>query len=798
DNEITTAPPVSTATEGPVFRSVSPNISSKRYFPNQNTVSSGAIFNSWERLPSVSRTMKFGVNVRDNNVNGGQSASQEMVITFEENAGPFNVTSQNLYEEWNSGENKTITWDVANTNDVPVNCTNVNILLSIDGGFTFPITLMSNIPNNGSASIVVPNVTTTQAKVKVESVGNIFYALNDGYISIQAKEFTMDFTNDNSKVCKTTNAVYNFTYNTYLGFNEITTFSASGNPTGTKVSFNPVTATANNTNIEVTISEFNSVTAGNYEINIVGISGTTSLEKTKTLSLELFESTITTPILTTPVDNTLVFVKPYSLAWGGDVNAESYDIQIATDAFFTSVIEESTVNTNVFEPQLLAVNTKYYWRVVSKNTCGGLSNFSSVFNFTTANEICSTYNAIIPIPVPIPDNAPVGVKSIISVTNNKLITNVKVIVNIAHTYVGDLTLELTSPRGVSILLSAGNGGGGSDYTNTIFDDSASTSIADGSAPFIGTFRAQIPLSYLNNTDSQGNWTLKVVDSGEKDTGTIDSWSLDICGIPTASIDNDNDSVTNNIDKCPETAPGNSVDTLGCFKFPENNFEIETIGETCPNSVNGQIVINTQKAYNYTTTINGVLYEFPSGVIVSDLAPGTYDFCIGVYVEDEDKTFEQCFTVLIEAGTVIAGKAVVTDNKVAIEISQGSAPYKVFVNGKVVFETAASLMSIDVNHGDLVTVKTGIECEGLFLTEIDLIAEIIAYPNPTNGFFEISLPTSKKEVKIALYTMQSQLISSKTYPVINGKAQLTIENKPTGVYIAKVYLDKPIALKIIKN
>jgi len=238
--------------------------------------------------------------------------------------------------------------------------------------------------------------------------------------------------------------------------------------------------------------------------------------------------------------------------------------------------------------------------------------------------------------------------------------------------------------------------------------------------------------------------------------------------------------------------------LGCFKFSEDNFEIQTIGETCIGNANGQIVIVTKKAYNYSTTINGVLYEFPLGVIVSDLAPGTYDFCIGVYVEDEDKTYEQCFTVLIEAGTIVAGKAIVTDNKVAIEISQGSPPYKVFVNGKAVLETQASLMSLDVSHGDLVAVKTSIECEGLFLTDIDLISEIIAYPNPTNGFFEISLPTSKKEVEIALYNMQSQLISSKMYPVMNSKVQLTIENKPTGVYIAKVYLDKPIALKIIKN
>jgi hypothetical protein len=47
-------------------------------------------------------------------------------------------------------------------------------------------------------------------------------------------------------------------------------------------------------------------------------------------------------------------------------------------------------------------------------------------------------------------------------------------------------------------------------------------------------------------------------------------------------------------------------------------------------------------------------------------------------------------------------------------------------------------------------------------------------------------------------MQSQLISSKTYPVNYGKVQLTIEDKPKGLYLAKVVLNKPVFLKILKQ
>ena len=76
--------------------------------------------------------------------------------------------------------------------------------------------------------------------------------------------------------------------------------------------------------------------------------------------------------------------------------------------------------------------------------------------------------------------------------------------------------------------------------------------------------------------------------------------------------------------------------------------------------------------------------------------------------------------------------------------------------------------------------------------------VSAYPNPTTGIFEIALPISLNEIKIELFTATSQLVSSKIYPVVNGKVQLNIENLPDAVYMAKVYLEKPISVKILKK
>ena len=50
----------------------------------------------------------------------------------------------------------------------------------------------------------------------------------------------------------------------------------------------------------------------------------------------------------------------------------------------------------------------------------------------------------------------------------------------------------------------------------------------------------------------------------------------------------------------------------------------------------------------------------------------------------------------------------------------------------------------------------------------------------------------------MYNIQSQLISIKEYDVVYGKVQLNLNNNASGLYFAKVYLDKPVLLKIIKE
>lgn len=178
--------PDSTSTTGPVFRSFSPTTSSKRNFPALNSILNGKNNNKWEVLPKVSRTLKFRLTVRDNHAGGGSINSDDMVVTVDGTSGPFTVTSPNTNVSWTEGSHHVVRWNVANTNVAPVNCTLVNITLSLDGGDTFPIKLKSNIPNDGMANIVLPMGTTAQARIKVVAADNIFFDISNTNFKITA------------------------------------------------------------------------------------------------------------------------------------------------------------------------------------------------------------------------------------------------------------------------------------------------------------------------------------------------------------------------------------------------------------------------------------------------------------------------------------------------------------------------------------------------------------------------------------------------------------------------------------
>lgn len=131
--------------------------------------------------------------------------------------------------------------------------------------------------------------------------------------------------------------------------------------------------------------------------------------------------------------------------------------------------------------------------------------------------------------VAIPDNDVTGVTSTIGVSGApNSITHIEVLINISHTYVGDLTIKLTSPDSTEVVLSDQNGLGGQNYSDTNFSDYAVESIITITAlgnPYTGDYKPEEALSGFSGLDANGTWTLTVIDSAAGDTGTIDDWTL---------------------------------------------------------------------------------------------------------------------------------------------------------------------------------------------------------------------------------------------------------------------------------
>src|SRR5204863_4400908 len=123
-------------------------------------------------------------------------------VNVRTDSGPFRVTSPNTGVIWRPQSTQVITWDVANTASPPVSAGTVRILLSDDGGNTFPYVLADNVPNDGNEQVTLPCVNTTHARIKVQFVGNYvgFYDISDTDFSILPR---MTVTNPNTNIAWT-------------------------------------------------------------------------------------------------------------------------------------------------------------------------------------------------------------------------------------------------------------------------------------------------------------------------------------------------------------------------------------------------------------------------------------------------------------------------------------------------------------------------------------------------------------------------------------------------------------------
>jgi subtilisin-like proprotein convertase family protein len=252
---------------------------------------------------------------------------------------------------------------------------------------------------------------------------------------------------------------------------------------------------------------------------------------------DLGVSAITAPVSGENLGNETVTVTIENF---GTVDQTGFDVNYILDGG-TPVVE--TVGDNVPAggsisysfAQTADLSAFGTYNIVSSTLLAGdidSGNDSTEVNVT--NSSCETLSNTTAQPVG-PDAGTVTT-SIINFTDDFVLDDVNVTVDIEHTWDGDMQITLTSPDDVTVMLSDGNGGSGDNYTGTTFDDAAATAIADGAPPYSGSFQPDGSLADFNGLQSAGDWTLTITDNANGDGGTLNSWDLQLCGNPNLSID----------------------------------------------------------------------------------------------------------------------------------------------------------------------------------------------------------------------------------------------------------------------
>lgn len=520
DNETGSMPPSASNPQGPMFRSFFPTSSPKRYFPRLDDLVNN-VSPTWEVLPGVNRNMEFRVTARDLRGTVGCTDEDNMNITVNALAGPFEVTLPNLPLTWTEGQVETVTWNVAGTIDAPISCANVDILLSYDGGFTYPATLASGVPNDGSHNVTVPIGTTIQARVMVICSDNVFFDISNNNFTIEEASFpdyTISVSPIDLDVCGNSSASYTIDIGSLLGYNFPVNMSVSGVPFGASSAFssNPVTPGSSTV---LTINNLGSVPGGNYTLTITASSITGSKSEMVDMNVLPNPGSIN---LGMPVDNATDIALLPTLIWQTDITASLYQIQIATDpAFSNLVLNTTSLGNNYTLITELEPNTLYYWRVKGWNEhCDG--NWSASRSFTTLP--CRTFFSGTDVNIPTSGTA----SSIINVPHTGDLTNIRVEnINGTHSYVGDLTFTLIAPDNSQVILMEEKCGGNDNF-NLGFDDNSSLSSIPCPPTTGSIYQPQGSLATFINTSIAGDWTLRIDDNISGDGGQLNEWEFWVC------------------------------------------------------------------------------------------------------------------------------------------------------------------------------------------------------------------------------------------------------------------------------
>jgi hypothetical protein len=193
--------------------------------------------------------------------------------------------------------------------------------------------------------------------------------------------FALGATPDEVTVCAPQDAVYGIEVIQIMDFADPVTLSSSGEPAGTSVDFdtNPVVPPGSST---MTITNMQAASPGVYTVTVTGTAP--ALARETTVRLGVYDSIPAEPSLLLPTNDAIAVSRRPDFEWTEVIQAEAYEIEVATDSGFGTIVEAASglTETAYSSATLLDAGATYYWHVWAGNACGE-GNDSDTFSFTT-------------------------------------------------------------------------------------------------------------------------------------------------------------------------------------------------------------------------------------------------------------------------------------------------------------------------------------------------------------------------------------------------------------------------------
>ena len=215
------------------------------------------------------------------------------------------------------------------------------------------------------------------------------------------------------------------------------------------------------------------------------------------------------------------------------VNEANVNILLSTDGgeTFDTVLASNTPNDGSHDITVPNVSSSTC-RIMVEAANGIFFNVNSEDILIGVTIVCTPYSTG-PISTAIPDGGGANVQGTpvfvpVTVSDNAIIDgNLKINVDVTHSYVGDLIMQLQSPGGsfANIWNRTCNDAQYGNIDVTLED--GSPAIVCGS-PTTGTYAPANPLSVFDGEDINGTWNLVFVDFYNGDTGVVNEWSLELC------------------------------------------------------------------------------------------------------------------------------------------------------------------------------------------------------------------------------------------------------------------------------